>query len=210
MQTQTFIRFGALALAASGLALGYSYVSHPHHMTPEVIASTSWIVIHLLFAASLVLGLLGTTALYGVTAGRSGAIGAAGFATLFVGMMMIFGLDFYEVFIAPFLAQHYPEVIHDHGAGEAMGWVALAFPLAGALTVIGYALLGWAWLRAGVVSRAAGLALIVSAVAFGFGLSPLGGLGLARVTAAAFGAVLIWIGMAALSGRRSIVVPAGS
>jgi hypothetical protein len=208
MQTQSFIRFGAVALAASGLALGYSYVTHPHDMTPETIASTRWIVLHMLFAVSLVLGLLGTTALYAVTAGRSGGVGAAGFFALFVGMMMIFGLDFYEVFIAPYLAQNYSDVILDHGAGDAMGWVALAFPLAGALTVIGYALLGYAWLKAGIVPRLPALALILSALAFGIGLSPLGGLALARVTAAAFGAALVWIGWWALRNGRTFAVSA--
>ncbi len=58
---------------------------------------------------------------------------------------MIFGLDYYEFLIAPYLANHIPEVIPEHGAGDAIGWVALAFPTSGALTVTGYALLAAAW-----------------------------------------------------------------
>ena len=198
MSTIGFIRAGGLLMIISGLALGYSYVSHPELMPPEVIASTSWFWIHMLFAVSLVLGLLGTTALYAVTALRTGLLGLIGYLLLFVGMMMIFGLDYYEVLIAPFLAEHYPQVIVDWGAGDTMGPVAIAFPLSGSLTVIGYALLGWAWKRASAVPGVIAIALIVSALAFGVGLSPLGGIQAARITAALFGAALVAVGIAAL------------
>jgi hypothetical protein len=203
MNRNVIVRAGALGMIVSGLALGYSYVAHPHHMHPETIASTFWVVIHTLFALSLVLGLMGTTALYAPTAERSGPVAFAGFVALFVGMMLIFGLDYYEVLIAPYLAVHYPEVIHDHGAGDAMGPVAVFFPLAGMLTVIGYALLAFGWMRAGVLPRSVALAMIVSSVAFGLGLSPLGGLMTARIGAAAFGAALIAIGVSAWRCTRA-------
>ncbi len=192
-----FTRAGAAGMIVSGLALGYSYVSHPHHMTPETIASPVWVVVHALFALSLVLGLLGTTALYASTSGRAGPWGLAGYLSLFVGMMLIFGLDYYEVLIAPYLALNYPEVIRDHGAGDAMGPVAVVFPLAGGLTVLGYAALARGWVAGGVLPRPVAVAVIVSALAFGVGLSPLGGLMAARVTAAAFGAALVAIGVSA-------------
>ena len=190
-------RLGAGGLIISGAALGYSYVSHPHLMTPAVIAGPGWVIIHALFALSLVLGLMATVAVYASTALHSGWTGLVGCATLFVGMMMIFGLDYYGVFVAPYLARHYPSVIVDHGAGDAMGAVALAFPVAGFLTVSGYALLGWAWLRAEVYPRSVMLALILTSIAFGIGLSPIGGLMTARITAAGFGAALISVGFAA-------------
>lgn len=197
MNITAITRAGAAGMIVSGAALGYSYVAHPHHMTPETIAAPSWIVIHMLFAMSLALGLLGTTALYATSAERSGSRGLAGYILLFFGMLLIFGLDYYEVLIAPVLAANYPEVILDHGAGDAMGPVALFFPLAGALTVSGYALLGGAWMHGGVMPRAVALALIVVALAFGIGLSPLGSLMAARITATAFGASLIAVGIAA-------------
>ena len=202
------MRLGAVSMIISGTALGYSYVSHPHHMPPDIIASSSWIVIHLLFALSLILGLLGTTALYAPTALRSGWTGLVGFVTLFVGIMMIFGLDYYEVFIAPFLAIHYPQVILDHGAGDAMGPVAFAFPTAGVLTVAGYALLAFAWMRAEVLPKNVAVIMIISSIAFGIGLSPVGSLMTARITAAAFGIALITIGFTAWRGRMSEENPA--
>lgn len=207
MQVNTLVRSAGLAMALSGLALGYSYVAHPHHMSPQVIASTFWIVVHALFALSLMLGLIGTTALYAPTAIRAGWWGLAGFVSLFPGMMLIFGLDYYEVLIAPYLALHYPQVIADHGAGDAMGPVAVAFPLAGALTVIGYAGLAVGWLRGRVLGRSVAAALIVSALAFGFALSPLGGLLTARITAAAFGAVLIAVGLTAWRHPARFLAP---
>ena len=205
MSTLGFIRSGGFLIIVSGLALGYSYVSHPELMPPEVIASSSWFWIHILFAVSLILGLLGTTALYAVSAQRTGLLGLTGYLLLFVGMMMIFGLDYYEIFIAPFLAENYPQVITDWGAGDTMGMVAIAFPLSGSLTVVGYAQLGWAWKRAGVVPGAIAITLIVTALAFGVGLSPLGGIQLARITAALFGAALVAVGIAALMQKPAQV-----
>lgn len=203
MNIQTITRAGAAGMIVSGLALGYSYVSHPHHMTPEMIGSNFWILIHALFALSLVLGLLGTTALYAPTAERAGRWGLAGFISLFIGMMLIFGLDYYETLIAPYLAIHYPEVIDDHGAGDAMGAVAVFFPLAGVLTVLGYAALAYGWMKGNVLPKLVAVAMIIAALAFGFGLSPLGGLMAARVTAAAFGAALIAIGVSAWRAATS-------
>ncbi|MCV2871776.1 hypothetical protein OEZ71_05660 [Defluviimonas sp. WL0050] len=208
MTLASITRAGAAGLILSGAALGYSYVAHPHHMSAETIASSGWIIIHALFALSLVLGLLGTTALYAPTALMAGELGLTGFVMLFVGMMMIFGLDYYEVLIAPFLAVNYPEVIQDHGAGDAMGPVAIFFPLAGLLTVAGYAMLGIVWLRIGVVPRFVGLALALTAMAFGIGLSPVGGLALARLTAAGFGLALMAVGIHAIRRGWSVTADA--
>jgi hypothetical protein len=76
-------------------------------------------------------------------------------------------------------------VIADHGAGDATGPVAVFFPLAGVLTVLGYAALAYGWMQGGVLPKPAASAMIVAALAFGFGLSPLGGLTAARLSAAA-------------------------
>lgn len=198
MTKLNFIRAGGLLMIISGLALGYSYISHPHHMPPEVIASANWILIHSLFAVSLVLGLLGTVTLYALTALRTGVLGLVGFIMLFIGMMLIFGLDYYEVFIAPFLAIHYPDVINDFGAGDTMGMVAFAFPISGLLTVVGYALLGAAWKRSRIIPGYLAYILILSSLAFGLGLSPVGDLTVARITAALFGAALVAIGISAM------------
>lgn len=208
MTSLKFIRAGGLLLIISGLALGYSYISHPQHMPPEVIASANWIMIHSLFAVSLVLGLMGTTALYAVTALRTGLRGLIGYLLLFIGMMMIFGLDYYEVFIAPFLALHYADVINDHGAGDAMGMVAVVFPVSGMLTVVGYALLGSAWKRALVIPGYLGFLLIVTSIAFGVGLSPIGGIMLARITAALFGATLVIVGITAMLQNQNFAASA--
>lgn len=204
-----FIRAGGLLMIISGLALGYSYFSHPQHMLPDVIASSNWILIHMLFSVSLVLGLLGTTALYAVTALRASRLGLTGYVMLFIGMMMIFGLDYYEMLIAPYLAANYPAVINDHGAGDAMGMVAIAFPLSGLLTVIGYVLLGAAWTRSRIVPGYLGIFLILSALAFGVGLSPVGDIDMARITAAMFGAALVAVGISAMLQNQNFSATTG-
>ena len=208
MTSLSFIRGGGLLLIISGFALGYSYISHPHHMTPEVISSPAWFMIHALFAVSLILGLMGTTVLYATAALRTGLLGLIGYVLLFVGMIMIFGLDYYEIFIAPFLALNYPQVIIDHGAGDAMGMVAIAFPVAGVLTVVGYALLGAAWKRTGIIPGSLATILIITSLAFGVGLSPFGGLTLARITAALFGATLVAIGFSAILQNQNFTASA--
>jgi hypothetical protein len=210
MTSLNFIRGGGLLLIISGLALGYSYISHPHHMSLEVIASANWIMIHALFAVSLVLGLMGTTVLYAIAALRTGLLGLVGYVLLFIGMMMIFGLDYYEVLIAPFLALNYPDVINDHGAGDAMGMVAVAFPVAGLLTVVGYALLGAAWKRTGIIPGYLAIILISTSIGFGVGLSPVGGLMLARITATLFGATLVAIGISAMLQNQNFAASAQS
>ena len=209
MTVLLFIRAGGLLMIISGLALGYSYISHPQHMPPDVIASSKWVLIHVLFALSLVLGLLGTTALYTVTALRAGRLGLTGYVMLFIGMMMIFGLDYYEILIAPFLATNYPAVIIDHGAGDAMGMVAYAFPLSGLMTVVGYALMGAAWTRSGIVPGYLGIFLILSAIAFGVGLSPAGDIEVARITAAVFGAALVAVGISAMLQNQNFTAASG-
>ena len=78
-----------------------------------------------------------------------------------------------------------------------MGPVAIFFPLAGVLTVLGYAALAYGWMKGNVLPKPVAIAMIVAALAFGFGLSPLGSLLAARITAAAFGASLIAIGVSA-------------
>ncbi len=121
---------------------------------------------------------------------------------LFVGMMMIFSLDYYEVFIAPFLAVNYTDVITDNGAGDTMGIVAIAFPASGLLTVVGYALLGVSWKKANALPTAIAVSLIITSIAFGVGLSPIGGIVVAQITAAAFGAALVATGVCAIRRQQ--------
>lgn len=198
MTPRAIHRLAAIGMMVSGLLLGFSYVAHPHKMPADVIASTSWFFVHGAFLVSLVVGLLGTVGLYARAYTRTGLLGFAGFLLLFCGMMLIAGLDYYEVFIAPHLAVEFPAVIERYGAGDAMGPVAIVFPVSGSLTVLGYALLAVANLRAGSFPRWPMVALAVTAIVFGVGLSPLGGIMVAQAGAAAFGIALVWVGWAYL------------
>lgn len=194
MNAERLHRLSALTFMVSGLLLGFSYIAHPHQMTPEAIASSFWIAIHVLFLASIIGGLLGTTGFYLSTSDRTGSLGLLGFLAAFVGLVMIAGLDYYEIFIAPYLATAFTVVIAQHGAGDAMGPVAIVFPASGGLTVLGYVLLAVANLRVGGYPRSAMLALLAASVIFGVGLSPLGDLMTARIAATAFGLALVATG----------------
>ena len=186
----------AAALMAGGLMLGYACISHPAGATPEIVASSSWIAIHAVFMGSLMAGLLGATGLYLRTATQTGVLGLTGFLAVFIGMILIAGLDYYELLIVPRLAVEFPEVVERYGAGDTMGAVAIAFPLSGLLAVAGFAILGIVTLRTGALPRLPLLALIATSLAFGIGLSPLADIAIARVAAALFGLALIWVGTA--------------
>ncbi|MDH3703878.1 MAG: hypothetical protein OEU46_21495, partial [Alphaproteobacteria bacterium] len=108
-------QLAAVAMMVSGLLLGLSYISHPHQMPPAVIAGKSWFFIHAGFLASLIIGLLGTTGFYARTMARTGYLGFTGYLLIFIGMILIAGLDYYETLIAPHLAIEFPMVIEKYG-----------------------------------------------------------------------------------------------
>jgi hypothetical protein len=59
-------------------------------------------------------------------------------------------------------------------------------------------LLGAAWKRSRIIPGYLAYILILSSLAFGVGLSPVGDLTVARITAALFGATLVAIGISAM------------
>jgi len=198
MQANTltsFVRTSGAVHAAAGLLLAIAYLTHHHAMTPDTIGSTHWMLVHLAFMGSLLGGIFGVFGLYAANIERVGALGHGGFAAAVTGLFLIGGLAFFETFMAPTLAQEFPAVIETYGAADGMGPVALMFPFAGSLTVLGYASLAGALLRAGSAHRKALVYVIVNALFFGFGLSPLGGLHIAMAGGTLFGLGLVWVGL---------------
>ena len=122
-------------------------------------------------------------ALYARQGGRAGMLGAAGLAGAVTGTVLMAGDWWFETFAVPFYAEVLPQTLDVQGSG----WLA-----AGGLTsyvtfALGWALFGLAGLRAGALSRPAGVALIVGGlVGYGAVLPPYG---------FALGAAVVWAGL---------------
>jgi hypothetical protein len=52
--TSRATHLAGLVNAIAGVCVGLAYVLHPHHATPEVVASSFWFWVHFLFALSLI------------------------------------------------------------------------------------------------------------------------------------------------------------
>ena len=55
---------GGMANVFGGILVAIAYVLHPHHQTPTVISSEFWLVIHIIFALSLIFGIFGLMAVF--------------------------------------------------------------------------------------------------------------------------------------------------
>lgn len=193
---------GAIQIVAGAL-LVIAYLTHHHHMTPGTIGFAHWFWVHLAFIGSLLGGIFGAMGLYFGHVARLGAAGHAGFALAVTGLFLIGGLAYFEAFLAPTVAREFPALIEAHGAADKMGPLALLFPVSGTMTVVGYALLAGAPRPVSALSRRSLLALLVTAVIFGYGLSPLGGLPYTMFGGTLFGGALIWTGLGMALDRNS-------
>ncbi len=139
-------KLGSILYIPSGLLVMLSWLLHPAPpFTPEVIASPFWILIHAGFLLSLILGIFGLFASLAIYLNQNNCklLGIFSCCLAVVGMSLIGGLDYSEVFIFPTLATEFPLVIEKYGAGDSMPSVAFAFPIAGLFTVIGFFLLSY-------------------------------------------------------------------
>ena len=195
-----FCRISGVIQIVAGALLAVAYLTHHHHMTPETISSSHWFWVHLAFVGSLLGGIFGAMGLYFGHVERLGIVGHTGFALAICGLFLIGGLAYFEVFMAPTIAREFPALIETYGAADTMGPVAILFPVSGTLTVAGYALLAGALRPVSDLSSRALMGLLVTAVIFGFGLSPLGGLHAAMVGGTLFGGALIWVGLGMAGG----------
>lgn len=203
-QTQNLINLGNFLFFPAGLLLAVSYGVHPPGpYLPALVSSSFWIAIHAGFLLSLLGGIFSafsalTTYLRKPNSRLQGPIGAC---MAVVGLFLIGGLDYAEIFIFPTLAIEFPAVVETYGAGDTMPSVAFAFPAAGIFTVIGYFLLSYELYRTRCIPSWAGVLTMVSVVIFGIGLSGFFPFILAQVGAILFGLGLMSLGWGLLPRR---------
>jgi len=142
-----------------------------HSSTPAQVLGTSWPLVILMTLIGSLLFVIGLPGMYLRQAGRAGVLGLIGFILLFFAILLQ-GTAFssVQVVILPFLAQKAPQLL----AGHNLPFSAfLLLIVSGLMQMIGVILFGIATMRAHVFSRATGILLIASGIAFLLTIPPL-------------------------------------
>lgn len=190
------IYLAGLINAIAGVCVGLAYVLHPHHATPEVVAGSFWLWVHILFAVSLLGGIFGAIGIFAYHSKNSGKSGLFGMLLTVTSLTLIFGLNYWETLINPVVAQEFPDFVKTYGAGEAIGLVAIVFPTSGALFVAGYILLCMDIIRVKTLPAGSAWLTIGGVIIFGAGLSGFFPMIVVQTGAVIFALGLIWLGMA--------------
>ncbi len=205
--TLRYTQWGGVSNIVCGALVAAAYISHPHLVTPEVIAGQYWFWTHILFVFFLVFGVLGLLALMGHTIRNVTLSGFIGYITAICSLILIFGLNYYETFINPIVAKEASPFVEKSGAGLTIGPVAGLFPASAGLFVLGYILFSIDLGRSNQLGRGAPGLMIVSVMIFGAGLSGLFPTRIVQIGSALFGTATIWLGyrlFKAASDRRRL------
>ena len=205
--SSTLTRAAAIAAALAGLAYVVIQFIHP----ADVVASLStqtWVNVHILSFAEAVLAVVGVTGIYLRQARRFGVLGLIGYLMFGFFFILQSSFNFAEALIAPLIAVNAPQLAMDfvglfgrYAAVTDLGPLA-ALPLVGSVLYVGGALLfGIAIIRARILSRGAGILLIIAAA-----ITPVAGAllphTLERMAAIPMGLALVWLGFSLLSDQR--------
>jgi hypothetical protein len=172
--SKKLIATGGLANVVGGVCVAIAYGLHPPRALPEVVASGFWIVIHVLFMVSLLGGVFALFAFLAAYLRNGGTmLGVVGCCMATLSLILIFGLDYAEVFIFP----------------------VLAFPASGILFLLGYLIFSNELRKVNCVSPRSAIVLMTGTVVFGAGLSGFMPMIVVKIGAALFGLGLIWTGL---------------
>lgn len=188
------LRWGNLTNIPGGILVAMAYVLHPHHADAEVVGGSFWLMVHLMFAGSLLFGIFGLISMIGRHIQPGGPIGLIGFILATSGLILIFGLNYFEAFINPVVAVEASGFVDKYGAGETIGVVGLVFPISGLLFMVGYGMLCTDIIRHHTLSVGAPSLTLIGVLTFGLGLSGLLPMMVVQVGAVLFGTGLAWMG----------------
>jgi len=191
------------AAAFAAMYAGLAYVAVQFIHPADEIASLStqpWVNVHILSFTEAVLALVGITGIYLRQVRRFGILGLVSYVMLGFFFVLQASFNFAEAFIAPLIAVSAPQLATDfvglfgrYAAVTDLGALA-ALPKVGAILYVGGALLfGISIIRARVLSRGAGILIIVAAV-----ITPVAGAllphALERMAAVPMGLAIAWLG----------------
>jgi hypothetical protein len=183
-RTHDLIRWSGFCCLLASILFPLYTILHPVGHSPSVILESSWAAIHSLWFLGTILTLLGLMGLYARQVEETGRLATAGVLLVFVGMLPLLSLMFFDSYIVPILAANRPELLDPHGPLMAAPELMVTGVLSTTVVALGYLLFGIATMRAGVLPRWGGLLLAVGGLAFLFGqaLGPM----IATVCAAIF------------------------
>ncbi len=202
----TLTRAAAVAAALAGLAYIVIQFIHPADVV-ESLATQQWVIVHILSFVEAALALIGLAGIYLRQVRQFGLLGLIAYAMFALFFLLQAAFNFSEALIAPLIAADAPQLAVDlvglfgrYPAVNDLGILA-GVPLVGSILYVGGALLfGVAIIRARVLSRGAGILLIVAAV-----ITPVAGAllphALERMAALPMGAAIIWLGWSLWSNR---------
>lgn len=204
--TSTLTRGAAISGALAGLIYIVIQFVHPSDVVAS-ITTPAWVLVHILSLSMAILGLGGLAGLYLSQVKQLGLLGLIGYLMFSLFFLLQSAFNFAEAFIAPLLVGVAPQFAEDfvglfgrYASATDLGPLALVVPVGSALYIVGALLFGIAILRARVLSRGAGILLIVAAA-----LTPVAGLlphTIERLAAIPMGLALIWLGYSLWSTQR--------
>lgn len=157
MSSSTLYRLSGIGLLIGGLLATVGILIEGFN---ENLLSPIWLPAGLLLMIGEMFFILGLPGLYTRQAHKAGVVGLIGFI-LFFFSALLFGIvtSTLYTFIFPWLTQSAPKLGID--GPPALG---LLFAMGGFMSLIGSLLLGFATIRAGVLSRGAAILLLVASV----------------------------------------------
>ena len=200
-------KVAALAAMLAGLIYIVIQFIHPADVV-ESLTTPMWTIVHVLSFAEAVLVMIGLAGIYLRQVREFGVLGLIAYALFGFFFILQAAFNFAEAFIAPLIAVDAPQLAVDivglfgrYPAVNDLGPLA-ALPQVGAVLYVGGALLfGVSIIRARVLSRGAGLLLIVAAV-----ITPVAGAllphALERMAAIPMGLGIIWLGLSLWMDQR--------
>lgn len=202
------IRGAAVSAVVAGIAYILIQFIHPADEVGS-LSTQAWVNVHVLSFAEAVLALIGLTGLYLRQARVVGVLGLVGYVMFAFFFVLQSAFNFAEAFIAPLIAIDAPQLAVDfvglfgrYPAVTDLGPLAALPGIGAVLYVGGAALFGVAVIRGRMLSRGAGILLIVSAA-----LTPLAGVlmphALERLAAVPMGLALVWLGYSLFASMRT-------
>ncbi|HPU04614.1 MAG: hypothetical protein IT189_07775 [Microbacteriaceae bacterium] len=200
-------KVAALAAMLAGLIYIVIQFIHPADVV-ESLTTPMWTIVHVLSFAEAVLVMIGLAGIYLRQVREFRVLGLIAYAMFGFFFILQAAFNFAEAFIAPLIAVDAPQLAVDivglfgrYPAVNDLGPLA-ALPQVGAVLYVGGALLfGVSIIRARVLSRGAGILLIVAAV-----ITPVAGAllphALERMAAIPMGLGIIWLGLSLWMDQR--------
>ena len=200
-------KVAALAAMLAGLIYIVIQFIHPADVV-ESLTTPMWTIVHVLSFAEAVLVMIGLAGIYLRQVREFRVLGLIAYAMFGFFFILQAAFNFAEAFIAPLIAVDAPQLAVDivglfgrYPAVNDLGPLA-ALPQVGAVLYVGGALLfGVSIIRARVLSRGAGILIIVAAV-----ITPIAGAllphALERMAAIPMGLGIIWLGLSLWMDQR--------